>query len=394
MPECANQYEQLLEQLPVKFMDEVPLRLFQSDAWLAMMTRKPWLVGSGDTLTTVHTEPTIPSDVTTWTPIQDSNDSGNNQSCSPDGAIVPMASTKRTVTLEQKALDSEDICYIKTLQAFQFQRQLINNVRNFEEVIRRVQSLRIQERYSYLAGNKVIVNQNRTTTGSGEAWSTEAPTSQLTQSFLDHYYDALLNGRGIEGAFGTSDGSPVFLLLTDRMTSNRIRLNDPDIREDFRYADPRELLKPLGVKYSYKGFAHAPLREQRRFDIVDGQWVERYKLVAAPASTGNKAVLNPLWENAEYGESYIFHKDAVTMHYLSDGNTLGAGTKFDPQSFMGELKFIKYYSTPGCVVDGDVGLFRARMIFGYEPNYPELGFAFRHKLCPNDIGLIDCSYSG
>lgn len=380
MPSCNNQFSQILEQIPTYFEKSIPLKMFKTDAWLPLIVRKPWIAGSGSTITTVHTEPTIADDVDTWVSVSDDDDTANNQSCSIDGATIPAASTKRTVSLEQKAVNSQEICYLKTMLAYEFKTQLENTLRNFENEIARIQALRIQNRYSHICGHKVIAEPSLTETGSEQAWSTTAPTMELTQDILRYLYQQLIHGRGSEGAYGTDNGAPVFLLMSDMLTlDNIIKAND-HIRSDFRWADAPELLRPLGVSRVYGGFSHYVLREQRRFDIVGGAWVERPKYIAQPTSTGSRKVLNPAWQDAEFGESYIFHKDAMHCRYLSDGATLGAGTQFDPQSFLGEVRWIKFQPTRGCIVDGDVGIFRARMVFGWEPYYPEVGYAIRHKI--------------
>lgn len=289
--------------------------------------------------------------------------------------------------------------------AFQFQEQLKNTLTNFERAVGRVWSLYGQSRYELYCANKVVLtNGLPTVAGTGQNFveainpnSGPFPAYKLTQSVLDRFYEILTqNNADMDGSYGEVDGSPVFLLLSDQQTLRNIIKANPDTRQDYRFADPGELLKPMGVGRAYSGYFHFSLKNQPRYNIVNNQLVQVIQYIPVPTTSGSsgfKIVPNPLWFTAELGVSYIFHRGVIKIMVPNFESNLGSKTNFDPQNYMGDVIF-RLYGITNNNRDGDVGFYRSKMIAAAKPVFPEFGYAILHSLCTNDdLQLTGCAGS-
>ena len=209
------------------------------------------------------------------------------------------------------------------------------------------------------------------------------PQSQLTQGILKRLYMKLIrDGAGVN-AMGRENGAPVFMLICGAETSeNLIRLN-ADIRQDFRWAKPNELLTPLGIERSYGGFYHSIDPYPPRFNVFDASpdklvRVFPFRREVAPNTTKGYAYnINPTYETATYEISYIFHQDvfrSVVPSPIAAGNKL----EYNAQNYRGEFKFVnildRQYNP-----DGNVGYFRGVLASGARPVFPQYGYVILHS---------------
>jgi hypothetical protein len=136
----------------------------------------------------------------------------------------------------------------------------------------------------------------------------------------------------LDGAVATSgaigkgaNDQPIFALFTDATTSRDLIRQDPDLRQDFRYADPDKLINTLGTPYSYNGYKHVWLKFPPRYDAA-GVRVYPY---SAPTSTtkGWKRTVNAAYMYAPYQVSFIFIPTVFTCLYERPSTNGGASIR-------------------------------------------------------------------
>jgi len=187
-------------------------------------------------------------------------------------------------------------------------------------------------------------------------------------------------------AMGRENGAPVFMLICGAETSeNLIRLN-ADIRQDFRWAKPNELLTPLGIERSYGGFYHSIDPYPPRFAVwatTNNNLIRVYPFRKETTTKGTAYNINPAYETASYEISYIFHQDVFRSVVPSPINTANK-MAFNPQNYRGEFKWVNILDRQ-FNPDGNVGYFRGVVASGARPVFPQYGYVIMHKRA--DISL-------
>lgn len=218
----------------------------------------------------------------------------------------------------------------------------------------------------------------------------DAPNKQtistLTWAHLDELYERMLHETGEAYTDMFSDGQPVFVLLTDLQTKNSLltegTLNGSDIRTDIREnaSAVGDLLKPMGVSISYRGWAIVPEAFGRRFEIDGdttsddtGDWNEHLVYT----NSGRKRILNSSYTSAKCGESYAFAPNAW-CNFASRPSYTGKGAMtFTPQNYAGDWSF-NVQREKARNPDGAHGYFRAKLESATVAEEPELIYTLRH----------------
>ena len=337
-------------------------------------------------------------------------------SASTSGNALPVALTGvtfgqklRQYSLEWASVDSPDIA----LEDLRFAVKRREQLSNIMDVLTESTSLVWQDRYRNLYTRAVTIDGNNlvypgvgainnptsgTTTatdqkavfnavvnGSVSAVSgttftaTSLPQSQLTQGILKRLYMKLIRDGAGTNAMGRENGAPVFMLICGAETSeNLIRLN-ADIRQDYRYAKPNELLTPLGIERSYGGFYHSIDPYPPRFSVAGTSPAYLFRVYPFRKETTTKGTaynINPAYETANYEISYIFHQDVFRSVVPSPINTNNK-MAFNPQNYRGEFKWVNILDRQNNP-DGNVGYFRGVVASGARPVFPQYGYVVMH----------------
>jgi hypothetical protein len=337
-------------------------------------------------------------------------------SASISGNALPVALTGvtfgqklRQYSLEWASVDSPDIA----LEDLRFAVKRREQLSNIMDVLTESTSLVWQDRYRNLYTRAVTIDGNNlvypgvgainnptsgTTTatdqkavfnavvnGSVSAVSgttftaTSLPQSQLTQGILKRLYMKLIRDGAGTNAMGRENGAPVFMLICGAETSeNLIRLN-ADIRQDYRYAKPNELLTPLGIERSYGGFYHSIDPYPPRFSVAGSGPAYLFRVYPFRKEITTKGTaynINPAYETANYEISYIFHQDVFRSVVPSPINTNNK-MAFNPQNYRGEFKWVNILDRQNNP-DGNVGYFRGVVASGARPVFPQYGYVVMH----------------
>ncbi len=355
--------------------------------WNKLIVKEPWQNGMADTLQTVTVERNIAANVDTWTRLSPNE---NTNTCVPVADVVPRGHTARQYYLEQKAIESDDICVDDTRNAYQVNEQVKHMFTNLRNNIAYIWKRRAMVGYYDVSLNKTVCAPGRPT--ASDHTPNIAATSMLTQKFLSSIYQHLIADSAEEdgGSLGMVDSRPAFILITDAETSDAI-MGETQIQNAFLYNNARvkELLAPLGVDRYFKGFYHTIEKLPRRFTF-DGTWHEVAPYETVDADVGSKAKLRMEYLQAPFTESFVFLPSVFSFVVPNSVNSVGSGTAFEPQNYIGELKWHNEYDRQDNP-DRTIGHYRAVMKSGLKPGAPQFGFAIRHLRCPDDLGLQACA---
>lgn len=385
---AAYDINQLLVEESGRIGPDIYKKTLDINVWTTLIKNGTWPDEMGTELSVMTYERSLPANSLTWNNVGLNTGTGNT--CIPDAEVVEFAQTLRTYNLQRTALESPPICIDDLRFTMKRTEQLGNVQRILEENTQWALQERFRDEYVRVSTNKVIVKEALPTGTS--TFPLVVPTSRLTQGVLNKFYlDLVRDGAGNSGAMGREDGRPVFTLICGPETSDKVIRDNGEIQDDFRYSDQvNSLLKPLGVRRSYRGFYHTVDEFPPRYDFVEGEWVRRHPYAAVAATRGNKWDINPLYQSAMYEDSIIFINEVYESLVPAPITTPGGGTKFDPQKYRGEwnwLNILHRTENP----DGTIGFFRGILSNGTKQIRPEWGYVLRHQRCTEDLGLVFCS---
>ena len=146
-------------------------------------------------------------------------------------------------------------------------------------------------------------------------------------------------------------------------------------RDDVRYNNAKvsELIAPLGVEKSFRGFYHLVDDLAPRFTISTGTVtrVQPYTVTSGVTS------YNSAYDSADYEAAYIIHPQVMESQIpnpMSGSN----GLTFNPVNYRGDFKWtniLNEITNP----DGTTGFFRGILASATKPIKTELGYAILFK---------------
>jgi hypothetical protein len=361
-------------------------RISINDPWVAYVEKGEWPTGMGFTINSMMLERTLTDkeDNTNWVNATPSV-SGTNNNCLPTPELLDFGQTLTPFTMQRRNIQTEDFCINDLQNDFMISQVLSNVMDQLETVTEWVWSNRFQNEYLNLAGHHINETGAGIIADSGTRFTPlnipTTATSRLVQGTLEQIYTQLV----LDGAVATSgaigkgqNDQPIFALFTDAVTSRDLIRQDPELRMDFRYADPDKLINTLGTPYSYNGFKHVWLKFPPRYDAA-GVRVYPY-LPKTATTTGFKREVNPAYVYAKFGISFVFIPTVFTCLYERPSTAPGGGIKFDYASHMGEFQFL-VITDKACNPRGEMGFFDALYASASQPGHTYLGYAIAHLNC-------------
>jgi hypothetical protein len=348
--------------------------------------------GMGFNYQSIVNERTTPSDYT-WQELQANDGSGNT--CVPTPSTILPARSIKDWSLEQIAFNSNQICIEDIRRSYNRQQQAEGDRDNFRNNIIDVWEQKDRSEYVRWSRWKYVLAPGLPYTDQSELFPAVEATSPLTAQALRTVRNRIIrDGGGKRGSYAKQDGAPVFLVFMSSEQQEGILLRDTEVRQDYRWADPKALLAPFGMNRTYQGWYHMIDDKMPRYDFVDGEWVERPFYTNQATTIGNSAELSSAYESAGFEDVIVWHPEVVKRMVPRPMATGGAGTTFDPINYAGEIRWVNFPSdsTEYRNVDGNTGYFRARLTAGYRPAVTRYGYTLRVKRCNNAMwGLISCS---
>lgn len=217
--------------------------------------------------------------------------------------------------------------------------------------------------------------------------------SSLNWTLLDTIR-AYLADEAPDAALGMDSGMPVFGLMLDTMDFEKMVYKDPELREDFRYARPQQLITGFDMGFkTYRGFALIHDQRQMRFKIAsnDGTTVTATRVVPRRATragtVGNIPETNPDYIKAELAVGVVFMNDVIQILVPTPINNLGSGMVFGPApDFNGQWTWINEYDRQYNPLR-EVGHFFSRFEYFVKPLiHSNNATVFLYRRCPQVLG--------
>lgn len=360
--------------------------------------------GAGFNWQRVVSENSIPVTPNNWQSVQKNN--GTNGTCVADASVVNGASSIMNYSAYQTALNSEDICLLDAQFGYLFDQQTENKKVNFERNISDTWNERDRAAFVSAARHKYVAASGLPNTvddagtvgdlGSGfpDVPATYAACQEMIEIFLRK-----LDRDGAEqagGAYGMSGGRAIYLVLMESEIQEAIIKKSATTRQDFQWSDSGKgdkavLREKMGLDRPYGGAFYMIDDRMPRFDFVGGTYVERPFFSTSAATIGVQAVVSTAYENAAY-TMIIFHHPKVVKRLMPKAiTTAGAGTKFGPISYNGDIAWLNIPNAI-CNPKQTIGNWRADLMAAYEPNLVRYGYCLMVPRCTNTLYSFGTCY--
>lgn len=368
---------------------------------LQAMTRGVWTDGMGDIHSHLTYERGFPAVNTAdlWEDIAASDD--DNDACSPPELLVESGSTTRTSRLRHLALNTEDFCINDIRNKFKFAEQLTKQRNILTDISWWVWSQRYTTDYVDIAAHNITVNQSAGLYDNGSnGYSAANPANAQLEQYHLESLRLIITRDGPEDAPSVEEdtGAPLVELIIGEEMSNNLFRNNPNLRNDMRYALMGHGLNadflPPGYprkRKSFGGFVHNIKTFPRRFNIVNGAYVEVQPWVSGAANIGVKSTVNPDWLTASTEEVILWYPGVYRSMVPAPLGEVAPGWAFKPVNYMGEFT-IRNIIERTCNPDGDHLFWRARFADAAEPQNPDIGISVLAARCPVASQFVPCNY--
>ena len=245
-----------------------------------------------------------------------------------------------------------------------------------------------------LAG-ETLLNVDDSTTDGGDGSLSSSPQNtissdaNISNAVLDKIYFQLVRKGAGNNAFGRENGRPVFTLVCSSEASYQL-MTEAGFRDDIRYNNAKvsDLIAPLGVEKSFRGFYHLIDDMSPRFNealVGDDNHLDEVPVYKHDA-TNDRIIINPAYDSAPYEVAYILHQD-VMESLIPAPITSAPGLTFDPVSYKGDYKWT---NIPDVVrnPDGTVGFFRGILASASKPIKTDFGYVIIFKRSVNTPAAV------
>lgn len=213
--------------------------------------------------------------------------------------------------------------------------------------------------------------------------------STLNWSQLD-LIKSYLSDQCPDAALTSDGGMPVFGLMLDMVDFEKMVYADPELREDFRYAKPQQLIAGFNMGFKvYRGFALTHDRRQMRYKIHStATTVTHAKRVlprrerTLPGAIGKVPETNPEYLTAELALAIVFISDCLQILVPQTITNMGSGMVFAPQpGFNGEWTWLNIQDAADNMLN-EKGFFFSRFEYHLQPlRYAQEVTVILYKRC-------------
>ncbi len=305
--------------------------------------------------------------------------------------------TLRRATVESPKISLEDLRY-----AAHRQDQLRAIMDLMTEATAYTWENRYRDEYERLAGNLVCAQTagsvvSSIVDGNGDGTSAQAfedvsvagsmdlttsgvgntdisPDANISNALLDKvYYQNVRKGAGRD-AYGRENGRPVFALVCSSEASYALQ-TEAGFRDDVRYnaAKVSELIAPLGVEKSFRGYYHMVDDLAPRYTIAAGILTR-----VLPYTTASGIVAdNPAYETAPIEAAFILHSEVMESQ-IPNPFSGSNGLSFEACDYKGKFNWLNIPHEDKNP-DGTTGFFRGILASASKPIKTEFGYVVLFK---------------
>ena len=198
----------------------------------------------------------------------------------------------------------------------------------------------------------------------------------ISNAILDKIYNQLVRKGAGRNAYGRENGRPVFALVCSSEASYGLMTESDAIRQDIRYNNSKvsDLIAPLGIEQSFRGFYHLIDDLTPRFKAGSGNTVDP----VYPYKVTNGIVTdNPDYDDAPIEAAYVIHPEVFESQIPAPFSG-ASGVTFDPVKYTGEFKW-KNILSETTNPDGTIGFFRGVLASASKPIKTEYGYTILFK---------------
>jgi hypothetical protein len=200
------------------------------------------------------------------------------------------------------------------------------------------------------------------------------PTANISNKILDTLYFQLVRKGAAAESYGKENGRPVFAVVLSSEASYALQ-TEAGFRDDVRYNNAKvsELIAPLGVEKSFRGFYHLVDDLAPRFTISSGTVTRVQPYTVSSGVTS----YNAAYDSADYEAAYIIHPHVMESQIpnpMSGSN----GLTFNPVNYRGDFKWtniLNEITNP----DGTTGFFRGILASATKPIKTDFGYCVLFK---------------
>ena len=206
---------------------------------------------------------------------------------------------------------------------------------------------------------------------SGAGNTDVTPNANISNKILDSLYFQLVRKGAAAESYGKENGRPVFAVVLSSEASYALQ-TEAGFRDDVRYNNAKvsELIAPLGVEKSFRGFYHLIDDLAPRFVAGSDGKVDR---VQPYTVTSGITTYNTAYDTATYEAAYIIHPHVMESQIpnpMSGSN----GLTFNPVNYRGDFKWTNILSED-TNPDGTTGFFRGILASATKPIKTDFGYA-------------------
>ena len=223
--------------------------------------------------------------------------------------------------------------------------------------------------------NSWTLDLDTSATTNGTTGSTAGrPTANVSNKILDSIYFKLVRAGAGTNAYGRENARPVFALVCSSEASYALQ-TEAGFRDDVRYNNAKvsDLIAPLGIEKSFRGFYHMIDDLAPRFATADaGTDGVLDRVQPYSSSSAGVITLNAAYDTAAYEAAYVLHMDVMESQIpepISGSN----GMTFDPVNYRGKFNW-KNIPSVDLNPDGTIGFFRGVLASATKPIKTEFGY--------------------
>lgn len=365
-----------------------------------MSTRGAWEDGIGTVVSNLTMARNFPAGVAAARTNTAASDGISLDACLPPIINLVDGQITQSYQLRHVALQTPEYCIEDIRTSTQFEKTMALRRKSLSEISKWAWADIFTTDYVNLCAHHITCRTSGAFDNGASGYSTtNPPTGGLSMGLLESVAQQIFIEGEIPMAYDMDTGASVQQLIIGDAASRRLLRDNPTLEQAIRFAwmgakDDSPLL-PSGMekkRRQFGGYIHNIEPYPRRFNLVNGAYVEQFPLSTAQVTKGSNQNIAPAWQFAQYEEVILWHP---ALYKSLAPNTMpqpSPGWIFDPVNYGGNFKALNI-PNKDCNPDGNKIFWRAIFSDAAEPLNVNVGYSFLIKSCGYDLTSPNCTQS-